>query len=169
MPWKELEIPTKATMRALDREHPGKARFIVDESAGPEVAKILQRFGYNAQFVGELDLCGHSDEDIFAAAWQHKRILVTHDADFLDNRRFPHHRNPGVIVIRPGSDGRDDYGLLVCLSKAIEIAGSRASWFRGRKMEFVSRDLLTISDVGVAGRRRYCWPPGNAAPMIWED
>jgi predicted nuclease of predicted toxin-antitoxin system len=70
-------------------EHRGKARFIVDESAGVEVARVLQREGYNTKYVGELGLCGHSDEDVFAAACKDNRILVTHDADFLNNRRFP--------------------------------------------------------------------------------
>lgn len=70
MPWKELDTPSDEEERALDLEYRGKARFIVDESACVEVAKILQRYGYNTKFVGELDLCGHSDEDVFAAAWK---------------------------------------------------------------------------------------------------
>jgi predicted nuclease of predicted toxin-antitoxin system len=150
MPWKELNTLSDKEERALDLQYRGKARFIVDESAGVEVARILQRFGYNAKFAGEFDLCGHSDEDIFAAAWKDKRILVTHDSDFLDNRRFPLHRNPGIIVIRPGSSGRDNEGLFACLSKAIAFAGSHASWFRSRKLEFVSSELITI--VGRGGR-----------------
>jgi predicted nuclease of predicted toxin-antitoxin system len=167
MTWKELNTPSDEEERALDLEYRGRARFIVDERAGVEVAKILQRYGYNAKFVGELDLCGHSDEDVFAAAWKDKCILVTHDADFLDNRRFPSYRNPGIIVIRPGSSGRDNEGLLACLSKAIAFGGQHASWFRGKKLEFVSRDLITI--IGRGGRHRYFWPEGNAKAMIWED
>src|ERR1035441_9114532 len=62
MPWKELNTPSDKEERALDLQYRGKARFIVDESAGVEVARILQRFGYNAKFVGEFGLCGHSDE-----------------------------------------------------------------------------------------------------------
>jgi predicted nuclease of predicted toxin-antitoxin system len=166
MPWKELNTPSDKEERALDLQYRGKARFIVDESAGVEVARILQRFGYNTKFVGEFGLCGHSDEDIFAAAWKDKRILVTHDSDFLDNRRFPLHRNAGIIVIRPGSSGRDNEGLFACLSKAIAF-GSHASWFRGRTLEFVSCELITI--VGRGGRYRYLWPEGNAQAMIWED
>ena len=167
MPWKELDSPTKSEERALDLQYRGKARFIIDESAGPGVAKILQRFGYNATFVGELGLCGHSDEDVFAAAWKEKRILITHDPDFLENRRFPPHRNPGIIVIRPGASGRDNRGLLICLSKAVVFAGFHATWFRGKKMEFASDELITI--IGRAGRNRYRWPEGNGRAMIWED
>ena len=105
MPWKKLEEPSDDDRRELDLQFRGKARFLVDENAGIAVAKILQRSGYNAKFVEDLGLRGRSDEDVFAAAWKEKRVVITHDADFLDNNRFPPHRNPGVILIRPGSDG----------------------------------------------------------------
>ena len=89
----------------------------------------------------DVGLRGHSEEDVFAAAWKGGRIVVTHDADFLDNRRFPPHRNPGVILIRLGADGRDDQGLIRCLLKASLIAGDNASWFQGKKLEFASEEI----------------------------
>jgi hypothetical protein len=52
-------------------------------------------------------LRGKSDEDIFAYAWREKRMLWTHDNDFLDDRVFPEHRNPGVVVL-PGGDGNQE-------------------------------------------------------------
>ena len=70
---------------------------------------------------------------MFAAAWSEGQVVVTHDADFLDNRRFPPHRNPGVILIRPGADGRDDQGRIRCLAKALRIAGDNDSWSQGKK------------------------------------
>ena len=97
MPWKELDEPNDDDERELDRQYRGKARFLVDENAGIEVTKILQGSGYNAEFVADLGLRGRSDEDVFAVAWKDRRVIVTHDADFMDNNRFPHNRNPGVI------------------------------------------------------------------------
>lgn len=83
MPWKELDEPTAEEGRQLDLRHRGKARFLVDESVGINVAKILQGYGYNAKYVADMDLCGRSDEDVFAAARKDNRVLVTHDADFF--------------------------------------------------------------------------------------
>jgi hypothetical protein len=40
---------------------------------------------------------------------------LTHDADFLNNKRFPPHGNAGVVLVRPGSDEGDEKRLFVIL------------------------------------------------------
>ncbi len=165
MPWKRLAIPTPLEMCEFGAAYRGKARFLVDESIGVAVADFLRENGFNTKYVGDIGLLGHSDEDVFAAAWKEDRIVVTHDPDFLDDRRFPPHRNPGVILVRPGADGRDDHGLFACLMKATLFAGETALWFQGRKLDF-SKDEIAITDQ--SGRKRYLWR-GNEDPMIWEE
>ena len=59
--------------------------------------------GYKAAYVGDFGLCGRSDEEICAFAWRKGYMVITHDADFLDDKRFPEHRNPGIIVVGGGS------------------------------------------------------------------
>jgi predicted nuclease of predicted toxin-antitoxin system len=98
-----------------------KARFLVDESLGIEVARVLRHLKWNVEFVGEVGLAGHSDEDVFARAWDEDRILLTHDADFLDDRRFPPHRNPGIVVL-PGASGNEE-ALLRALSGLLAFVG----------------------------------------------
>ena len=166
MAWRTLQIPTSEELRELRLSYRGKARFLVDESMGSGVANILRGFEYNTKYVGEVSLLGHSDEDVLASAWNDRRILVTHDPDFLDGRRFPPHRNPGIVIVRPGSSGNDNHGLLVCLTKAVQIAGDHATWFRGKKLDFSSEELLTITSQGT--RQRYRWDR-HRDPMIWED
>jgi predicted nuclease of predicted toxin-antitoxin system len=130
-------------MREFDAEYRGKCRFLVDESIGEAVAKILQTEGYNTKYVSNVGLVGRSDEDVFARAWKENRIVVTHDLDFLDDRRFPPNRNPGVILIRPGSSGNDSHGLFASLRLALLIAGDNADWLRGKKLDFTSTANLT--------------------------
>jgi predicted nuclease of predicted toxin-antitoxin system len=166
MPWKELDEPSPDKLRQLDLQYRGKARFLVDESVGINVAKTLQGDGYNVQYVGDIGLCGRSDEDVFAAAWKDKRVLITHDADFLDNNRFPPHRNPGVVLVRPGSDGHDDDGLIACLAKVVLLAGKNATWFQGKKLDFSSDEALTVTSQGT--RQRYLWRR-HGMPLIWEN
>jgi predicted nuclease of predicted toxin-antitoxin system len=101
MAWHKLANPI-----GIDAEFRKKNRILVDESLGVEVAVYLREKGYNALFVGEAGLAGRGDEDVFAFAWRERRMLWTHDRDFLDDARFPEHRNPGIVVL-PGAGGDD--------------------------------------------------------------
>jgi uncharacterized protein DUF5615 len=82
--WKRVELPPDKEMAEFVRDQRGKARFLVDESLGPAVAGVLRGAGWNAKFVAEVKLAGHSDEDVLAFAHRDDRILLTPDADFLE-------------------------------------------------------------------------------------
>jgi predicted nuclease of predicted toxin-antitoxin system len=166
MPWTKLGLPTEDEMRRMDAEYRGRVRFLVDESMGEQVAQILRSEGFNVRYAGDVGLIGRSDEDVFAEAWRDNRVIITHDPDFLDNSRFPPHRNPGVVLIRPGSSGRDNRGLQVCLIKTTLIAADHATWYRGKKLDYSSEEMLTI--ISGDGRRQIRWAR-NSDPMIWED
>ena len=155
MPWKTLAPITDKQLREIQKALGGKARFLVDENAGPEVASVLNILGFNAKHVADLNLEGHPDQNVFAEAWSGRRVIVTHDLDFLNNSNFPQHRNPGVIVVRPGSDGRDDRGLIACLVMAVRIAGNTRHWFIGKKLDFTSRATLTVDADGT--KTKYRW------------
>jgi predicted nuclease of predicted toxin-antitoxin system len=93
---------------------------------------VLQDLKWNTTFAGEVGLSGHSDEDVFAYAFRENRLLLTHDRDFLDDRRFPIHRNPGVIVF-PGADGSGE-PLVAALRSVIPVIGSYRKAFRRFKI-----------------------------------
>jgi hypothetical protein len=61
MPWILLEEISKAENGAFGRSFAEKARFVVDESLGIGVAKLLRDLKWNVTFVGEVGLSGHSD------------------------------------------------------------------------------------------------------------
>jgi hypothetical protein len=167
MPWRSLPTPSESELRELKSEFRGRVRLLVDENAGPEVTSFLKDGGFNVKYVDDFGLCGRSDEDVFAVAWKEGRVIVTHDRDFLDNRQFPPHRNPGVIVIGPGADGRDDEGLRRCLVLSLMLAGDFASWYVGKKIEFTSGETLTIYGADHS-KKKYKWPRGGDA-MEWVD
>jgi hypothetical protein len=116
MKWKRLEAPGE-----LPEDFKRKTRFLIDEGLGPFVAEFLRRKGWNALFCGDVGLLGHSDEAVFACAWREGRVLLTHDRDFLDDARFPEHRNPGLIVMA-GASG-DRYALGHSIGTVIWIFG----------------------------------------------
>ena len=167
MPWKRISTPSDKDLRELRVAYRGKVRLLVDENAGPEVAEFLRGGGFNVKYVGEFGLCGHPDEDVFAVAWREKRVLVTHDEDFLNDQRFPPNRNPGVIRIGPGADGRDQEGLRKCLFVGTAIGEDIGTWYVGKKIDFTSRDFFTVCESD-GTKTRFSWPDKGHI-LQWED
>jgi predicted nuclease of predicted toxin-antitoxin system len=95
---------TKEGVRELNRLTSRRSRFLVDESLGTGVAEVLRYLRYNAKFGPDVGLKGKADPTVYAYAWREKRILLTHDKDYLNDREYPFNRNPGVIVL-PGEEG----------------------------------------------------------------
>lgn len=59
MPWVKLELPSKERTRELDEEFRGKGRFLVDESVGEFIARVLhEEEGYNTKYVGQSEKQG---------------------------------------------------------------------------------------------------------------
>ena len=74
-------------------------RFIVDENAGPAVARWLKSHGHEVFSVYH-EARGIDDEAIIHKAYREHWILITGDKDFGEKvyrERFPHH---GVILLR---------------------------------------------------------------------
>jgi len=142
MSWRKIHLPSDQEVAAFTREHIKKARLLVDESLGPEVAMVLRSAGWNTKYVVEIGLQGHSDEDVFAFAQRDDRILLSHDSDFLDDRRFPPHRNPGVIIL-PGGSG-DEKALGIALGHALSVVGHLREIYRAAKVSVSSDGTITI-------------------------
>ncbi len=74
-------------------------RFIVDENAGPSIARWLHEQGHDVFSVYD-SARGLSDEAIIRMAFAEDRILVTSDKDFGEKvyrQRWPHR---GVVLLR---------------------------------------------------------------------
>lgn len=147
-----------------------RTRLLIDESLGVEVADFVREKGYNTEFVGDVGLNGRSDEDVMAYAWRHKRMLWTHDRDFLDDRRFPEHRNPGVVVLPGGSGDRLATG--VGIGTALAVFGWAPSIWEKSKMVISSTGEMTVRsrnpDTGKMETNRYRMTDKGYAE-IWED
>jgi hypothetical protein len=121
MPWRPIPEPTKADLGDLHRSMK-KARFLVDENLGEGVADIVRGKGFNVQFVADAGLRRHDDSDVFAYAWRTDRLLLTHDDGFLNDRKYPPHRNRGIVVL-PGGSGETE-PLYRALWWALSIVGT---------------------------------------------
>jgi hypothetical protein len=112
MQWARLNNPSQKEWKEFLEEfeksygfkYTRKPRYLVDESLGIGTTELLKNWNCNVTDVWELGLNGHSDENIWKAAQKDKRIILTHDDDFLDNRMFPLIHCFGVVIF-PHKDG----------------------------------------------------------------
>ncbi|NTU63623.1 MAG: DUF5615 family PIN-like protein [Chloroflexi bacterium] len=69
-----------------------RIRFHLDEHIDPDVARALRRYGINVTTTVEAGLRTQSDLAQLDFAARERRVLVTHDADFLRlTDRVPQH------------------------------------------------------------------------------
>jgi predicted nuclease of predicted toxin-antitoxin system len=165
MSWIPLEVTNERISSATKR----RVRFLVDESLGVEAARVLREHGWNAKFVSDLQLIGKDDRTVFAMAWRERRVILTHDRDFLDNRKFPPHRNPGVVVFVVGASGEDDERLIRAFAlMQIYLKTFGANYMLGTKIVFSDDEHVTIERRQNGGLRtmRY-WMPKRGQAMEW--
>jgi predicted nuclease of predicted toxin-antitoxin system len=166
MPWQPIGISNQEA-HDLMKAFPKASRFLVDENLGPELAPTLQNLGYNVTDTRTLKLNGRSDEDVFATAWRERRILLTQDKDFLDDRRFPKHRNPGVVVLPALSEG----ALINALVYALALVRQGRELWEGVKMVVCGDGILTVichnHDTGALETTRYKLRMAGP-PLMWS-
>jgi predicted nuclease of predicted toxin-antitoxin system len=141
----------------IDPDFKRRCRFLVDESLGREMAIYLRTRGYNTKFAADVGLSGRADEEVLAYAWRDHRMLLTHDRDFLDDTRFPEHRNPGIVIL-PGGAG-DNQAMTVGVFTALRVFGFGPSIWAKTKASVSSTGEVTIRcrdfNTGKIESRRY--------------
>jgi len=113
MPWINVDEHPDSTLSKEDkaelakfspRKKQKKMRFYVDEDVPPQAVKRLRARGSNVKTVQEArkrgypDKRGHPDENHLAEAQKQDRILISCDRDYLNDRRFPLHKSPTLVV-----------------------------------------------------------------------
>jgi predicted nuclease of predicted toxin-antitoxin system len=103
-------------------------RFKIDENLPTEIVAELRGAGHEAESVYDEGLVGASDPVILDRARSESRVLLTLDKGIGDIRVYPPREYPGIVLFRPGSNGR----------KAV--------------FEFVRRRLLRVLEHDLHGR-----------------
>jgi len=132
------------------------------------VAAFLRERGFNVKTATETGLVGHSDENHLAAAHRNNRVLITHDSDFLDDRRFPEHRNPGLVVISGGSGSTGE--LVEAIRVVLELIAPFREVWRGYKIAIAADGHITMRGRSYSGREttRYRMTR-NGPALVWVD
>jgi predicted nuclease of predicted toxin-antitoxin system len=165
MTWKPI-IVSKKEKAAFVRAFSKKARFLLDEDIDPSLAPVMRDLGWNVYTAAEAGLRGHPDENVLAHAKREDRVLLTHDDGYLDDRRHPPHRNPGVIVIP-----QEATAAVEALSSVLPIVGHFREVFRGDKIQVDADGTIKIKSTDHTGIRkttRYRYSRGEHA-LHWEE
>ena len=75
-------------------------KILTDENVASFVVRELRKIGIDVKDVKEQKLFGASDQEILRHAHTEKRILVTHDKDFIHLTSSKKGDHKGVILLR---------------------------------------------------------------------
>lgn len=74
-------------------------RFKLNENIGTRGLKIFQEAGHEISTVKEEGLSGQTDQKIYEACLEEKRVLVTLDHDFGNTLRFDPRPTEGIAIL----------------------------------------------------------------------
>lgn len=93
-------------------------RVKLDENLPLRLVSALESLGHDVDTVAEEGLSGMPDEDVWLAAQQENRFLITQDLDFSDTRRFKPGTHSGILLVRLREPGAN--ALLHRVANAME-------------------------------------------------
>jgi predicted nuclease of predicted toxin-antitoxin system len=131
-----------------------------------EAARVISEHSLDAVYVGDIGLAGKSDEDVAGYAKREGRIILTHDRDFLDDRRFPMDQNPGVIVL-PGASGTTP-ALEMELARVVVTIGQYGPAYVGYKIRIREDGTWQIRDRESSSRKEARLIKFGSDGEIWE-
>jgi predicted nuclease of predicted toxin-antitoxin system len=175
VPWqntKNLPVPKLSEKEQAEYENyvrakKKKLRFYVDADVPRQAVEILREWGFNVLTAGEAGKKGHSDEDHLAEARKQSRILVSRDRDYLNDRRFPIHECPALVVCDFGTGTRDQ---IMDTFQCLELIESAPDFFAaGVKIDAKTSEWTEIARVqeGYTTRNRFRLYRGER--QVWVD
>ncbi|HEV2991645.1 MAG TPA: DUF5615 family PIN-like protein [Candidatus Angelobacter sp.] len=78
----------------------------LDENLPRRLGRLLKALGHDVHTVYDELLIGRADPEIWKAAQEESRFLITQDLDFSDLRRFAPGSHHGILLVRLRSPDR---------------------------------------------------------------
>jgi predicted nuclease of predicted toxin-antitoxin system len=79
----------------------------LDENLPERIVSELQALGHDVDTVRSEHLAGRNDAEVWRAAQEANRFLITQDLDFSDVRRFTPGTHAGLLLVRLAQPGRN--------------------------------------------------------------
>lgn len=113
MPWEKLHVPSdkewKELLKVFEKEagfsYLRRAKYFVDENLGEGTTQFLRHLKANVTDVWEQGLVGRGDDAVWRFCQKQRRILLSHDDDFLNEKFFPIRKSHGYVVLPHKSGG----------------------------------------------------------------
>jgi predicted nuclease of predicted toxin-antitoxin system len=93
-------------------------RIKLDENLPVSLAAVLGDLDHDVHTVAEENLSGRNDREVWEAAQQDVRFLITQDLDFSDVRRFAPGTHCGILLVRLHSPDR--HSLIMRVSEVFQ-------------------------------------------------
>lgn len=81
-------------------------KFKIDENLPADLGEDLRQLGHDAATVHEEGLAGVDDHRLVEVAREESRVLLTLDKGIANLAEYPHGSHAGIVLFRPGSQGR---------------------------------------------------------------
>jgi len=161
--------PGKAELQGVERI----VQFYADHNVDYSIVEALRIKKYDVETARDIGAEKQHDEFHFRRAFRSKRVLLTLDRDFLDNRRFPLSQTHGIIVLNV------DTSSIPKLARAVEVVyvilGGLAGLLKEKKVIVNSDRTITLIGRAVDQegsfeyRTRYKFDDNGRDIWEWED
>ncbi|MGD0293436.1 MAG: DUF5615 family PIN-like protein [Terracidiphilus sp.] len=107
-----------------------KARFYADENFPAQATNLMREAGLDVITAQEAGNRRHPDENHAAYALRARRVLITCDRDYLDERRFPLIHCPAIVVFDFGPGTIQHFKRAFrCLHLVLRVPQFNLRWY----------------------------------------
>lgn len=164
MSWEKLEVPGdkewKEFLKDFEKEtgfsYTRSPRYFVDENLGEGPTNLIRNLKANVTDVWEQNLVGKGDELIWRYCQRDKRILLSHDDDFMNEHKYPIKKSYGCVVFPHKSGGQQP--LVKKMRHLISIMKLGAGLIYEKKITIRENshwEICAIGDTGVLEKNLY--------------
>lgn len=174
MPWRDIEedLPEtklskkeEAELESYLRTKKKKLRFYTDADVPTQAVEILREQRFNVLTAEEAGRKRHSDENHVAEARKQGRILITRDRDYMNERRFPLHKCPTIVVCNFGSGMHDQIlSTFDCLAMIATMPDFYDEWVKIDANPSEWTETMRLGD-GTTARNRHRFYQGEL--QVW--
>jgi predicted nuclease of predicted toxin-antitoxin system len=93
---------------------------LLDNNLSWRLVALLAQHGMDAMHVRDFGLASASDEEVLAAALNHRRVLVSQDGDFPRMMAAAVSRSPSIVLLRAQADDRPEYQAMLLVAAVRE-------------------------------------------------
>lgn len=119
-----------------------RTRFVADENLESWALYVMRYENFDIVSADQAGVRHLDDRQVFRRAWQLKRVLVTHDPDFLNDAVFPLQACSGLLVLPVYGAVSLEFGNLLSASANLIGRGERI-WFH-TKIEATRQFVLKV-------------------------